>query len=150
VTGAPGGSPNVRDRQPNDRGCKPDREGAVTIKRGDPVAGSPGPSPQELKLLSGYLKASPRLLRFHLNFTSRRCPKLHIPFTMSLDKNLFTLHVTPDKDDPNVVDLVDPNGIAHYKKQRVPGISYTMEVYGEIFSLYRSAHALRFFGRSNV
>jgi hypothetical protein len=28
VTGAPGGSSNVRDRQPNDRGYRPDREGA--------------------------------------------------------------------------------------------------------------------------
>lgn len=50
---------------------------------------------------------------------------------MSLDTNLFTLHVTPDKDDPNIVDLVDPNGIAHYRKQRVPGMSYKMEVYGK-------------------
>lgn len=49
---------------------------------------------------------------------------------MSLDKNLFTLHVTPNKHDPNVVDLVDPQGIGHYRKHRLPGVSYKMEVYG--------------------
>jgi hypothetical protein len=49
---------------------------------------------------------------------------------MSLDKNLFTLHITPNKDDPNVVDLVDPNGTMHYRKQRVVGASYKSEVYG--------------------
>jgi hypothetical protein len=48
---------------------------------------------------------------------------------MSLDKNLFTLHVTPNKDNPDVVDLVDPKGVAHYRKQRVPGMSYKMDVY---------------------
>ena len=49
---------------------------------------------------------------------------------MSLDKNLFTLNVIPNKDNPDVVDLVDPNGITHYRKQRVPGQSYKVEVYG--------------------
>lgn len=49
---------------------------------------------------------------------------------MSLDKNLFTLHITPNKDDPNVVDLIDPNGTIHYRKQRVVGTSYKAEVYG--------------------
>lgn len=49
---------------------------------------------------------------------------------MSLDQNLFTLTVTPDKDDPNVVDLVDNSGNAHYRKQRIPGLMYKIEVYG--------------------
>lgn len=49
---------------------------------------------------------------------------------MSLDQNLFTLTVTPHAEDPNVIDLVDPNGIIHYRKQRVPGTSYRTEVYG--------------------
>jgi len=51
---------------------------------------------------------------------------------MSLDQNLFTLHITPNKDDPSVVDLVDnsPNPITHYRKLRVPGSVYKIEVYG--------------------
>ncbi|KAJ8520284.1 hypothetical protein ONZ45_g2866 [Pleurotus djamor] len=48
---------------------------------------------------------------------------------MSLDKNLFTLVVTPNKDDPNVIDLVDPAGVMHYRKQRVPDSGYKVEVY---------------------
>jgi hypothetical protein len=69
---------------------------------------------------------------------------------MSLDKNLFTLHVTPDKDDPTIVDLVDPNGIAHYRKQRVPGMSYKMEVYGKPDDFIRRAHVSIMLSRSNV
>jgi hypothetical protein len=50
---------------------------------------------------------------------------------MSLDKNLFTLTFTPHKDNPNVIDLVDPSGTVHYRKQRVTGIAeYRIEVYG--------------------
>ncbi|KAJ4470107.1 hypothetical protein J3R30DRAFT_3538239 [Lentinula aciculospora] len=48
---------------------------------------------------------------------------------MSLDQNLFTLIVTPSPLDPNVVDLVDPGGQIHYRKQRVPGPMYKAEVY---------------------
>ncbi|KIK60542.1 hypothetical protein GYMLUDRAFT_43852 [Collybiopsis luxurians FD-317 M1] len=49
---------------------------------------------------------------------------------MSLDQNLFTLVVTPSTADPNVIDLVDPNsGQIHYRKQRVPGPMYKVEVY---------------------
>ncbi|TCD62376.1 hypothetical protein EIP91_006958 [Steccherinum ochraceum] len=48
---------------------------------------------------------------------------------MSLDQNLFTLNVTPLAEDPTVVDLIDPNGNAHYRKQRVPGTVYKIEVY---------------------
>lgn len=51
---------------------------------------------------------------------------------MSLDKNLFTLHVTQNKDNPLVVDLIDPSGTVHYRKQRLPGIEYKVEVYGRI------------------
>ncbi|KAJ7668442.1 hypothetical protein DFH06DRAFT_1181689 [Mycena polygramma] len=47
---------------------------------------------------------------------------------MSLDQNLFTLIVTTT-DNPNVVDLVDPAGRAHYRKQRIPGPIYKTEVY---------------------
>ncbi|KAJ6602179.1 hypothetical protein B0H10DRAFT_2167356 [Mycena sp. CBHHK59/15] len=48
---------------------------------------------------------------------------------MSLDQNLFTLIVTPSTENPNVVDLVDPAGRAHYRKQRAPGPVYKAEVY---------------------
>jgi hypothetical protein len=52
---------------------------------------------------------------------------------MSLDQNLFTLLLTPNKDDPNVVDLVDPSGHIHYRKQRVDaaGEMYNIQVYGK-------------------
>ncbi|KAF7362093.1 hypothetical protein MVEN_00555000 [Mycena venus] len=48
---------------------------------------------------------------------------------MSLDQNLFTLVVTPSTQNPNVVDLVDPAGRAHYRKQRIPGPVYKTEIY---------------------
>ncbi|PCH44081.1 hypothetical protein WOLCODRAFT_76224 [Wolfiporia cocos MD-104 SS10] len=48
---------------------------------------------------------------------------------MSLDLNLFTLNVTPSPDDPNVVDLVSPSGVVHYRKERVPGSAYSVCVY---------------------
>jgi len=49
---------------------------------------------------------------------------------MSLDKNLFTLLFTPHKDNQNVIDLVDPSGTVHYRKQRATGSSeYKIEVY---------------------
>ena len=47
-----------------------------------------------------------------------------------LDQNLFTLHLTPHPEDANVTDLIDPSGTIHYRKQRVPGLSYKTEVYG--------------------
>lgn len=50
---------------------------------------------------------------------------------MSLDANLFTLNFTPAKDDPNVTELVDPSDTPHYRKERVPGNVYTINVYGE-------------------
>ena len=54
---------------------------------------------------------------------------------MSLDKNLFTLLLTPHKDNQNVIDLVDPSGTVHYRKQKVPGPEYKIEVYGSFFLL---------------
>ncbi|KDR80558.1 hypothetical protein GALMADRAFT_61532 [Galerina marginata CBS 339.88] len=48
---------------------------------------------------------------------------------MSLDKNLFTLHFTPHKDNAAVIDLVDPSGTVHYRKQRVSCPEYKIEVY---------------------
>ncbi|KAH8832783.1 hypothetical protein DL96DRAFT_1583341 [Flagelloscypha sp. PMI_526] len=49
---------------------------------------------------------------------------------MSLDQNLFTLVVTPHPENPNVIDLVDQvKGATIYRKQRVPGPSYSMEFY---------------------
>jgi hypothetical protein len=49
---------------------------------------------------------------------------------MSLDKNLFTLQFTPSADDTNVIDLVDPSGVVHYRKHRVQGATYEINVYG--------------------
>lgn len=49
---------------------------------------------------------------------------------MSLDKNLFTLQFTPSPDDPNVIDLVDPSGVVHYRKHRAQGATYEINVYG--------------------
>jgi hypothetical protein len=60
---------------------------------------------------------------------------------MSLDQNLFTLLLTPNKDDPNVVDLIDPSGHIHYRKQRVDaaGEMYNIQVYGKhIFGRFAS------------
>lgn len=37
--------------------------------------------------------------------------------------------MTPSQSDPNVIDLIDPSGTAHYKKHRVPGPMYKMDVY---------------------
>ncbi|KAH9941495.1 hypothetical protein B0H21DRAFT_546480 [Amylocystis lapponica] len=48
---------------------------------------------------------------------------------MSLDQNLFTLNIGPNSEDPSVVDLADPSGKLHYRKQRVPGSVYSVNVY---------------------
>ncbi|KAI0351868.1 hypothetical protein OH77DRAFT_1438977 [Trametes cingulata] len=47
---------------------------------------------------------------------------------MSLDQNLFTLNVNPRTDDRNALDLIDPNGVVHYTKRRLPGTEYTIEM----------------------
>ncbi|KAI0955322.1 hypothetical protein AcW1_006938 [Taiwanofungus camphoratus] len=61
---------------------------------------------------------------------------------MSLDQNLFTLHVTPNPEDPNVVDLVDATGTVHYRKQKIPGNVYSIVVYDPLSkSLLASATA---------
>lgn len=49
---------------------------------------------------------------------------------MSLDKNLFTLQFTSNPDDPNVIDLVDPSGVVHYRKNKVQSATYEINVYG--------------------
>lgn len=51
---------------------------------------------------------------------------------MSLDQNLFTLLFAPSKDDPNVTDLVDPGDTPHYRKERVQGSVYKINVYGTL------------------
>ncbi|CAK5281428.1 unnamed protein product [Mycena citricolor] len=50
---------------------------------------------------------------------------------MSLDQNLFTLIVTPSAENPHVVDLIDPQGRTHYRKQRVASVApvYKIEIY---------------------
>jgi hypothetical protein len=54
---------------------------------------------------------------------------------MSLDQNLFTLVFTPNKDHPNVTDLIDPSGTVHYHKRRVAGAEYKIEVFGAFYDL---------------
>jgi hypothetical protein len=51
---------------------------------------------------------------------------------MSLDQNLFTLLLTPNASDSTglVTDLCDPSGNVHYRKRRIPGQVYKIEVYG--------------------
>ncbi|KIY45030.1 hypothetical protein FISHEDRAFT_50295 [Fistulina hepatica ATCC 64428] len=49
---------------------------------------------------------------------------------MSLDTNLFTLYLTPNEEDPNVIDLIEPSGFVHYRKQRVKDEGqYRIEIY---------------------
>ncbi|KAL4066053.1 hypothetical protein J3A83DRAFT_4048186, partial [Scleroderma citrinum] len=54
---------------------------------------------------------------------------------MSLDRNLFTLLLTPNAaasrpdQGVSVVDLVDPNGVVHYRKRRFAGVVYKAELY---------------------
>lgn len=55
---------------------------------------------------------------------------------MSLDQNLFTLNFTPSKDDPNVTELVDPAERPHYRKERVLGSVYKINVYGELWRMH--------------
>lgn len=47
---------------------------------------------------------------------------------MSLDQNLFTLNLVQRPDNSAVIDLVDTNGTAHYRKQRIPGSVYKIEL----------------------
>lgn len=59
---------------------------------------------------------------------------------MSLDQNLFTLLFTPNKDHPNVTDLVDPSGTVHYHKRRVAGQEYKIEVFGASHTVLLQDH----------
>ncbi|KAI0085851.1 hypothetical protein BDY19DRAFT_964703 [Irpex rosettiformis] len=48
---------------------------------------------------------------------------------MSLDANLFTLNFVQNKDEPSIIDLVDPSDNPHYRKQRLQGTEYKINVY---------------------
>ena len=50
---------------------------------------------------------------------------------MSLDANLFTLNIVESTEGPNLLDLVDPSGNIHYRKERVLGTEYRINLYGE-------------------
>lgn len=63
---------------------------------------------------------------------------------MSLDQNLFTLNFAPNKDDPNVVELVDPSDNPHYRKERVLGNTYLMNVYGALSTRLRPSVVVNF------
>ncbi|OJA11972.1 hypothetical protein AZE42_07236 [Rhizopogon vesiculosus] len=63
---------------------------------------------------------------------------------MSLDQNLFTLLLAPNASDSSglVTDLCDPSGNVHYRKRRIPGQVYNIEIYDPISnSLLASATA---------
>jgi len=47
---------------------------------------------------------------------------------MSLDQNLFTLNVMPKGS--NELELVEPSGTVHYRKERVIGTVYTINLFG--------------------
>ena len=47
---------------------------------------------------------------------------------MSLDQNLFTLNVLPKG--ANEFELVEPSGTVHYRKERVLGTVYTINLHG--------------------
>lgn len=51
---------------------------------------------------------------------------------MSLDQNLFTLNVLPKR--ANEFELVEPSGTVHYRKERVPGTVYTINLFGMYFT----------------
>ncbi|KAG0705609.1 hypothetical protein DFH29DRAFT_872952 [Suillus ampliporus] len=53
---------------------------------------------------------------------------------MSLDQNLFTLLLTPNTSGSSglVTDLTDPSGNVHYRKRRIPGQVYKIELYEPI------------------
>jgi len=72
------------------------------------------------------------LIPVHHVFSALRSPPFaRWPFRrMSLDQNLFTLTFTPNADDSTLLDLIDASGVLHYRRQRVPGPTYKMNVYG--------------------
>lgn len=49
---------------------------------------------------------------------------------MSQYTSFFTLNIVPNDQNPLVVDLLDPQGVLHYRKQKEPGTVYTVNVYG--------------------
>ncbi|KAL7280938.1 hypothetical protein ACG7TL_005887 [Trametes sanguinea] len=63
------------------------------------------------------------------HLTARAYTARRNTFVMSLDQNLFTLNVSQRADDRNVLDLVDPNGVTHYSKRRIPSNEYNIEVF---------------------
>lgn len=59
---------------------------------------------------------------------------------------MFTLNFAPNKDDPNVTDLVDPLDNPHYRKERVPGTEYRINVYGELSLQCQRREGLEYLG----
>jgi len=50
---------------------------------------------------------------------------------MSLDRNLFTLNIVPNKSNHAVQDLVLPSGVVHYHREKEEGQSYRINLFGE-------------------
>lgn len=51
---------------------------------------------------------------------------------MSLDQNLFTLNITPRAAAPLIVELIDPKGTVHYRKERAESTAglYEFNLFG--------------------
>ena len=68
---------------------------------------------------------------------------------MSLDQNLFTLNIVPSEVEPDAVDLVEPNGIVHYRKRRVvaaanaaaENAAYNWSLYGQYAKYHLDARS---------
>lgn len=52
---------------------------------------------------------------------------------MSLDQNLFTLNIQQREGSPLIIELVDPAGTVHYRKERTQNVGalYEFNVFGE-------------------
>lgn len=63
---------------------------------------------------------------------------------MSLDQNLFTLNFVARTDNPNVIDLTDPLGTVHYRKELVDhqGTLYEFNLIGMSLNDGRQQHSL--------
>jgi hypothetical protein len=53
---------------------------------------------------------------------------------MSLDRNLFTLNIVQNEQNPAVQDLVNPLGEVHYSKEREAGALYRINLFGTLRS----------------
>ena len=64
---------------------------------------------------------------------------------MSLDQNLFTLNIQQREGSPHIIELVDPAGTVHYRKERTQNASglYEFNVFGECFERVRDVDDIK-------